>query len=161
MALARAQLEGGFGAGDWWRLTSAGLPFVNTYQPGLGKVTAWLSGWTGVHHAEVFHTLGALGLMLGPVAVFGLAWFCWRTVRGAVVSALLYSLVSPAALVFGMFRADAGGMWGVRRLQTLLVYGETPHVVALALVPLGWLCFGAVLRGGSMGWLSQTRSGWN
>ncbi|MBL8294685.1 MAG: hypothetical protein JNN08_22765, partial [Bryobacterales bacterium] len=150
--LARTQLGGGFAAGDWWRYTNGGMPFVYTYPPGLPKVTAWLSGWTGAHHAEVFHTLGALGLMLGPVAVFGLGWFCWRKVGAALVSALLYSLVSPAALVFGMFRADAGPMWGVRRLQTLLVYGETPHVAALALVPLGWLCFGAVLRGGSMTW---------
>src|ERR1019366_9975558 len=57
--------------------------------------------------------------------------------RGAaLLAALCYSLFSPSALLMADVARDLGGYWYGRRLQVMTVYGEGPHVTAMALLPV-------------------------
>jgi len=49
---------------------------------------------------------------------------------------VVYSLVSTSTFLLPVVRHDAGGIWGPRRLQAMVQYGEGPHVAALTLLPL-------------------------
>ena len=56
--------------------------------------------------------------------------------RCAFAAAVSYSLISPACLLVKEVRFDAGGWFAARRLNTLIVYGEGPHLTAMCLLPL-------------------------
>lgn len=146
LALARAQQTQAYGPADWWPYWNAGLPFVNTYQPALPKLTAWLANAAHIDVVHAYHFITATALTIAPLAAFALAFFLLRSVPGATATALLYSLLSPAALIIPKLREGSGEMWGLRRLHSALVYGEAPHVVALAITPLAWLAFAWMVR---------------
>jgi hypothetical protein len=93
-----------------------------------------------------FHTLNALFYCLGPVTLFLLAWKLADSPWTGFIAALGYSLFSPAALLFPEIRADMGGLWRARRLHVLIYYGESPHIVALAFVPLAVLFLWLAVR---------------
>jgi len=48
---------------------------------------------------------------------------------------------SVSALLVPAIRADAGGALNLRRLQILVYWGEAPHTLALALLPVAIVCF--------------------
>ncbi|MCC6590694.1 MAG: hypothetical protein IT168_28645 [Bryobacterales bacterium] len=156
LALARAQQTQTYGPADWWPYWNAGLPFVNTYQPALPKLTAWLANAAHIDVVHAYHFITATALTIAPLAVFALAFFLLRSVSGAIATALAYSLLSPAALIIPRLREGSGEMWGLRRLHSALVYGEAPHVVALALTPLAWLAFAWMVRSRRFGALLVT-----
>jgi uncharacterized membrane protein len=101
--------------------------------------------------ALAHHAAGALFYSVGPVALF--LW-CYRLSSDRIASfaaALLYSLVSPSALLLRSVALDMQSPWRDRRLDTLVRYGDGPHVAALALVPLALIAFDAVLeKGGAL-----------
>ena len=87
----------------------------------------------------------ALAYSLGPVSLFVFAaWMSGRT-TGAFVAALLWSLFSPS-VILPKILADAGSPWALRRLQTVVFYGETPHNVSFVLVPLALLLLARYLK---------------
>jgi hypothetical protein len=123
----------------WSPLWDLGLPFQNTYIPGLHILVGAFSRLTGHSPALSFHQVGALFFALGPVAVYFMAWTMTRLPGTSWFAALAYSLVSPTAWLMPVIRGDLGGPWNLRRLQILAYYGEGPHTACLFFVPLAVL----------------------
>jgi hypothetical protein len=59
---------------------------------------------------------------------------------------LIYTAVSPSAWLISDIAHDMGGALRPRRLQTLVYYGEGPHVAAMTLLPLAILLVDLALR---------------
>ena len=64
----------------------------------------------------------------------------------SLVAALLYSVFSPSALLTPAVAADLGGLFGARRLQALVQYGEGPHITSMFLLPLAVIALDVALR---------------
>ena len=123
----------------WSPLWDLGLPYQNTYIPGLHILVGAFSRLTGHSPALSFHQVSALFFALGPVAVYFMAWTMTRLAGTSWLAALAYSLVSPTAWLMPGIRGDLGGPWNIRRLQILAYYGEGPHTACLFFVPLAVL----------------------
>ncbi len=68
-----------------------------------------------------------------PLALYCLATSFSSNRPASFCAALIFSLFSPALLFLPAMRADAGSLWNPRRLQVLVVYGEGPNILGLAL----------------------------
>jgi hypothetical protein len=123
----------------WWPFWNIGMPFQNTYFPLLPLTNAAAAQLAGCSPALAFHAVCAIFYCLGPVAVFLMAWKLSRAPGYSFIAALAYSLLSPSAFLAGALRNDLGAVWGPRRLQAMVYYGESPHVASLALLPLAVL----------------------
>jgi hypothetical protein len=129
----------------WFPWYNAGMPMESTYLPLVPVLTA-LGAWaTHASPALVFHFLAALAYSLAPVSLFAFAaWMSGRT-TGAFSAALLWSLFSPS-VALPIILTDAGSPWVLRRLQNIVFWGETPHNVSIALVPLALLLLARYLK---------------
>jgi len=134
-------------AGDWrwFPMWVNGIPVRQVYNPALHVTIAELAkivGWTTPH---AYHFVTAAAYCLGPVTLF---WLCYRATYNlglAILAGALYSLISPSVFLFPALRADLGGWLFARRFQTLVVYGEGPHMTDLMMLPLAiWLVDEAV-----------------
>ncbi len=135
VSLSEQILRHGFGLG-WWPLWYGGIPFQNTYPPVLHVLVALWAKLTGASAALAHHQVTAAVYTGGALAVYGLAWRLSRQRISAFLAALLWSVVSPSAWLISAVRADIGSLWHARRLNTLVIYGEGPHLTSLALLPL-------------------------
>ncbi len=91
---------------------------------------------TGISPGLAHHFVTATVYALGPVTLFWMAWRLGGNRAAALAAGIGYSLISPACLLVKEVRFDAGGWFAGRRLDTLIVYGEGPHLTALCLLPL-------------------------
>ncbi len=123
---------------SWFPFWFNGEPFENSYTPLLHMVDALFAKITHTSPALAFHAVTAFFYCLGPVLLFWMAWRMSGLLAPSFFAALVYSLTSPS-VVFAAVRNDVG-WFHPRRLQTLVHYGEGPHNVALALLPLAILC---------------------
>lgn len=126
---------------DWWPFWYGGVPFQNTYPPLVHMLTALLAAIAQVSPARAHHAVAGLFFLLGPLAVYALGRRLTRSFSAAMGGALAYSLVSPCIWLMPAIHADVGAWFRPRRLHTILVYGDTPHVAAVALLPLAVLLF--------------------
>lgn len=120
----------------WWPLWYSGIPGQNTYPPLLHLLVAWAGSLAGISAALAHHVVTAAAYALGPVTVFWLARILGGHWIPAFAAGLLYSVLSPSAWLIPAVRADLGGIWRARRLETLVVYGEGPHLLALLSIPV-------------------------
>ena len=123
----------------WWPLWDCGLPFQNTYLPLLPMAAGGFSILTGHSPALSFHQMCAVFFCLGPMFLYVMAWRMTRQAGTSFLAALAWSLVSPCAWLVRMIRTDLGSAWHLRRLQILAYYGEGPHTVSIAFLPLAIL----------------------
>jgi hypothetical protein len=137
-----------FGDLKWWPLWFCGMPYQNVYGPLLHNLVALAAVVLKISPALAFHKTAALFYCLGPVTLFWMAYRFSGSLACGLWSGLLYSLVSPAAILFPTVRADVGGMWYLRRLYNLIVYGESPHIASLALMPLALIALDSAIRRG-------------
>ncbi len=123
----------------WFSWFNAGMPFEDTYLPLVPAVVAVAARVTHVSPAHVFHFFSALAYSLAPVFFFLFARALSGSLAASAGGALLWSLLSPS-VVFPQLLNDMGTPWGIRRLHSIVVYGETPHNVAMCLLPVSlWL----------------------
>jgi len=120
----------------WWPLWYAGIPYQNTYPPLLHWITALTARLTHVSPAHSYHFVTAFFYCAGPVTLFWMAYRLSGFLWPSFVSGLAYSLFSPSTLLLAAARTDVGGVFGPRRLQALLQYGEGPHITSMALLPV-------------------------
>ncbi len=131
---------------QWFPLWYGGIPFQNTYPPLLHILVAGAAAVSGVSTALAYHAVTAAMYSLGPVTLF---WFAWKFSGErwpSFAAALLYSVISPSALLIPAVAADMGSPFYARRLQALVRYGEGPHVAAMTLVPIALAALGWALR---------------
>jgi hypothetical protein len=136
----------------WWPLWNAGMPFENAYLPLLHWMVAAFSLLTGWSAARSFHMVTAGIYAFSAVAVFWMAVELSRRVAASFVAALAYSCLPISALLVPAIRADAGGALNLRRLQILVYWGEAPHTLALALLPVAMVCFVRALTTDAVKW---------
>ena len=135
IAISRYAMQN-WGGLSWFPLWYNGIPFQNSYPPLLHLVVAgyaWLMGWTP---ALSYHAVNAVLYCLAPVALFwlGTRWSGSRVCGSG--AGLLYSLISPSAFLISNVAVDLGGPLQIRRLHTLVFYGDAPFAASLALVPV-------------------------
>jgi hypothetical protein len=118
----------------WFPLWYSGVPYQNTYPPLLPMVTSAVAFVARCSPALAYHVVVAFVYCAAPVALFLLC----RRLSGATgpsfFAGLLYSVVAPSAFLIADVRRDLGSVLRPRRLQTLVVYGEGPHITGLALL---------------------------
>ena len=140
------------GQWNWWPLWNAGMPFENTYLPLLHWFVAAFSGLTGWSAARSFHIVTAGIYVCSALAVFWMALVLSRRLAVSFVATLAYSCFSVSALLVPAIRADAGGALNLRRLQILVYWGEAPHTLTLALLPVAVVCFVHALTTNAVKW---------
>lgn len=121
---------------SWFPHWYGGIPYHNTYPPLLPLIVAAVSALLGITPAHAYHALTAVFYCLGPVTLYWLALRLCGSRAYSFAAGLVYSLISTSTFLLPIVRHDAGGIWGPRRLQTMVQYGEGPHVAALTLLPL-------------------------
>lgn len=152
IAMAR-YTERYYGDLAWWPIWFTGMPLQNVYGPVTHLVVAALAALLHRSPAATLHTLGALLYCLGPVTL----WWAVERFSGsrvwALAAALLFSVTSPAALLIPSIRADTGGVFHLRRLYDMVVYGEYPHVALLTVAPVALVVFDRMIRGKRPAWM--------
>ncbi|MBI1354164.1 MAG: hypothetical protein GC160_07445 [Acidobacteria bacterium] len=121
---------------DWFRLWYGGIPFQNAYPPLLHGLTAAVIAGTGWPPGEAYHAVCTLIFALGPVSLFWMGVRIAGRVAEPFYAALAYSVLSPSAFLFQVVREDLGSIFLSRRFQALTQYGEGPHLLSIALIPL-------------------------
>lgn len=140
------------GQWGWWPFWLCGVPFENAYLPVLPGLTA-LVGWAAqLSAARAFHIVTAAFYVLGAPALFWMALELSRKLAASFAAALAYSCVSLSTILVPVIRMDAGGAFSLRRFQALVTYGEAPHTVALALLPVAIACFARALSTSGPKW---------
>ena len=134
---------------SWFPLWNDGEPFQNTYQPGLGLLSALTANVLHVSPALGYHITIGIIYCLGPVGLFLLAERLSGRRETGILAALLFTLVSPSAFLVPVIRHDLGSVWFLRRYQAMVYYGEGPNVCGLSLVPFGLFMIDGVYRRGS------------
>lgn len=122
----------------WWPFVDSGIPFQNTYLPLLQALVAIYSKLAHCSVAAAFHTISAIFYCLGPVSAFAMAAALSRRIGVSFLAALAYSVISPSSILSPVIRND-GGWDNLRRFHVVAYYGEVPHTVALAILPLAIL----------------------
>lgn len=118
----------------WFPLWYAGIPAQNSYPPllhWLVALWAWATGMTVVHS---HHFVTAASYCAAPIGLFLLMFRVSRSRWKSFVASVIYSLISPSAFLIHSVRQDVGSVWGARKLQALIIYGEGPHVTSIALL---------------------------
>jgi len=130
----------------WFPLWYGGVPYQNTYPPLMHLTAAAFARVSGASPAGAYHTVTAVIYCLGPVTLFLLAYYFTRRLSLSALSAGFYSLLSPSAALMPSVLADLESVFGPRRLQALVVYGEGPHITSLTLLPLVVIAIDWALR---------------
>ena len=130
---------------QWFPLWYGGIPFPNAYPPLLHFLSAAAAG-AGLEPAHAYHAVSGLMYCLGPVTLY---WLALRFGAGrgtAFAAGLVYSLVSLSALLIPAIARDLGSIWGARRLDALMRFGEGPHVTAMTLIPIALIALDRALE---------------
>ncbi len=145
MALARLGGASWFRAG-WWPYWDGGIPFEFTYAPLLpGLMAAW-HGLSGISLALTFGRITALAYCLAPLTLFVCAWLMTRAPAPSFAAAMAYSLTSPTQLFVPDPNSSWGAVWDPRRLFLVSMWDDTPHLIALVLLPLTILFLSLAIR---------------
>ncbi len=123
---------------SWFPLFDAGMPFENTYLPGVSAIVALASVIGHCSPAHAFHVVAALAYSLAPVALFLFALAVSGRLAPSASAGVLWSLVSPS-IIFPDLLHEMGTPWGIRRLRDIVFWGDTPHNVAMCLLPISLL----------------------
>jgi hypothetical protein len=120
----------------WFPLWYGGVPYPDSYPPLLHWTSGLVVTLAGVSPGLAYHFVTAMIYCLGPVTLFWMAWRLSGKRECALVAGLGYSLISPTLLFSAAARVDSDGFWGPRRMVTLVVWGEGPHLASMCLIPL-------------------------
>ncbi|HTS62834.1 MAG TPA: hypothetical protein VMH28_12480 [Candidatus Acidoferrales bacterium] len=120
----------------WFPLWYGGIPYPDTYPPLLHWLCALAITVTGISPGMAHHFVTAALYSVGPAALFWMAWRLCGDRACALAAGLGYSLLSPTCFLVKEVRSDAGGYFAARRLDTLVVYGEGPHIASMCLLPI-------------------------
>ena len=132
----------------WNPLAYGGLPTQFMYVPGLPYLTAFFL-WLLPHAPPqlVYRTIVGLATCLGPVALFAFALYFTGSRKWSFAMAVAYTLLSPSYGLFPAIERDRGLVQLPWRIQVLAKYGEGPHDVGLALLPLALLALWRAAKG--------------
>ena len=120
---------------QWQPLWYTGTRFDYIYPPALRYGTAAISRITGVWPVKAYHFYTIFFYCVGIAGVYLLIRAGGRRRGAAWLGAAATALMSPSFLFLKDVRLDSGPLVPLR-LGALLKYGESPHMTALALMPI-------------------------
>jgi hypothetical protein len=121
----------------WNPLQYCGLPTHFMYLPLLPYWNAlWLRLFPALDANDVSRATSFAALCLGAVSVYLFVRYFGGARRIAIYAGLAVTFCSPLYRLIGTIRNDQGLMQVPWRIQVLIKYGEGPHTVGLALLPL-------------------------
>jgi hypothetical protein len=121
---------------EWWRYWDCGSPLEFIYAPLVPAMTAWTAAIRGIPNDVAFATVTGIVYCLGPVTLFVMAWLLTRAPGYAFAAGLFYSLTATSQLMVPDAQFSISHFWDARRLYLMSVWDETPHMAALAILPL-------------------------
>ncbi len=130
----------------WFPLWYTGVPFQNTYPPLLHLIVAAVAQLLHISPALSHHAVTAAFYCLGPLTLYWMASRLSGLRSYAFAASLLFSLLSPSALLVRPIAQGMGGAFHARRFQTLVEFGEGPHITSITLLPLAILALHWALR---------------
>ncbi|HJT88787.1 MAG TPA: hypothetical protein VJ732_13050 [Bryobacteraceae bacterium] len=145
IALAERAGDSWFHA-NWWPYWDCGIPFEYTYAPLIPALTAAWVAVRGIPHALALQMLTAVVYCLVPLTLFVLAWLWMRAPGYSFAAALFYSLAAPTQWIVPDNGFALKAIWDARRLDLVGQWDDTPHLAALALLPLVILLLAHSLR---------------
>jgi hypothetical protein len=123
---------------SWFPWFNAGMPLEDAYPPLTPFFVAVVSLVGSCSPAHAFHFVVALTYSLAPVFLFLFALGISGRLVPSLWASLLWSLTSPS-VIFPQPLHDLGTPWSLRRLETIVFYGESPHNLAICLLPISLL----------------------
>ncbi len=137
--IAMARRGGAWLHASWWPYWDCGIPYEAAYAPLVPELTAAWAALMRTPFDIAFSSVSGLAYCLAPVSLFLMAWGLTRAAGTSFAAALFYSLTSPTQWIVpdGEFRWDR--IWEARRMYLGAVWDDTPHLMALALLPLAVL----------------------
>ncbi|MGH9662932.1 MAG: hypothetical protein ACRD9L_00735, partial [Bryobacteraceae bacterium] len=124
---------------DWWRFWDCGSPVELVYAPLIPALTALVSALRGVPADVAFQTVSGSFYCLAPLTLFIMAWRMTRAPGCSFAAAAFYSLAAPTQWIVPDAGFSMRSIWDARRFYLMSVWDETPHVAALAILPLSIL----------------------
>ncbi len=137
--VAMARRGSGWFHPAWWPYWDCGMPFEAAYAPLVPALTAAWAAVMRVSDVIAFSSVTGLAYLLAPVSLFLLAWGLTRAAGTSFFAALFYSLVSPTQLITPDGDFHWNRIWEARRMFLVTLWDDTPHLAALALLPLAML----------------------
>ena len=137
--IAMARRGSGWFHPAWWPYWDCGIPFEAAYAPLVPALTAAWAAVMRVSDVIAFSSVTGLAYLLAPVAIFLLAWVLTRAAGASFFAALFYSLTSPTQLLVPDGDFHWNRIWEARRMFLVAAWDDTPHLTALALLPLAML----------------------
>ena len=121
---------------NWWPFWDGGIPFESTYAPLIPwMISAW-SPIRGITPDLAFQSITGFFYCLAPLSLFLMAWLLTRAAGWSFLAALFYSLTSPSQIIVPDAEFSFRHLWDARRLFIVAQWDDTPHLAALALLPL-------------------------
>jgi hypothetical protein len=136
IAMARRLGGGGWFHSQWWRYWDGGAPHEFIYAPLVPALSAWTAAVRGIPHDVAFQSVSGLVYCLVPITLFGMAWWLTREAGYAFAAAALYSLTALSQLLVPDTQFSVQHLWDSRRFYIISCWDETPHMAALAMLPL-------------------------
>lgn len=137
-AIARLA-DGSWFQATWWPYWDCGIPFEFTYAPLAPALTAMGAAAFHVSQGLAFQAVSALAYCLGPLTLFLMAWLMTRAPGYSFLAGLFYSLTGPTRILVPDDSFFWRTFWDARRLSLMVFWDDTPHVLALAFLPLAIL----------------------
>jgi hypothetical protein len=130
----------------WWPYWDAGVPFEFTYAPLVPGLIAALSAACAIPPEMAFQWITGAAYCLAPLTIFTTAWLLTRASGSSFAAALLYSLTAPTQILVPDQAFSLKSLWDARRLYVVAVWDDTPHLTAIALLPVVILFLSLSLR---------------
>jgi hypothetical protein len=145
IALARRGGQGWLHS-NWWPYWGCGLPVEFAYAPLIPGLMAVSAALTGIPHSLALQSITGVVYCLVPLTLFVMTWLMTRAPGYAFMAGLIYSLTSPTQLLVPDAEFSWTHLWDARRLYVMAAWDDTPHVAALALLPVVILLLAASFR---------------
>ncbi|MEP6536424.1 MAG: hypothetical protein ABJF23_13950 [Bryobacteraceae bacterium] len=120
---------------SWQPLWYAGARYDSLFPPAVRYGTVAIAKIGRVPVVRAYHTYLALFYCLGIGAVYFLIWTLMESRWSAWCGAAAAALISPCFLFLPELRNDAW-LWVPQRLGAMMRYGDGPHIVSLAALPV-------------------------
>ncbi|HYZ86592.1 MAG TPA: hypothetical protein VE621_19415, partial [Bryobacteraceae bacterium] len=120
----------------WKPLQYLGIPTAMQYVPAVPYTVASLSSATGADVAQVHRVLTVLFTSSLPVVAALMCWYFQRSLGWAIGVGIVLTFFSPLYDLLPAMDKDRSPSFVPWRWHLLMKYGEGPHNIGLALMPL-------------------------
>jgi hypothetical protein len=130
----------------WWRYWDCGAPLEFVYSPLVPVLAALIAALRGISYEIAFQIVTGFFYCLIPLTLFLMAWSLTRAPGYAFAAAVFYSLTSPSQWIVPDDQFSIRHFWDARRFYVVSVWDDTPHMAALAILPLVILFLSLAIR---------------